>query len=95
MQYLTIYFVFCLIGFVLEWGYGMFWDIVGSTPWIYPNSILHYTSFEGIPLWGFGGVVCVLIYKAIIDRKPKRLLEAIIPLMLAAIWIVIYAQFIA
>ena len=93
--YPTLYLSFCLVGAGLEWAYGTFWSLVGSTPWIYPNSPLHYTSFEGIPLWGLGGLVCVSVYRAITERKAKRLLGVVIPLILAALWILIYARFIA
>lgn len=94
-KYLFLYVSFCLIGAGLEWCYGTFWSLVGTTPWVYPNSPLHYTSFEGVLLWGLGGLVCVSVYRAFTDRRPKRLLGAVIPLVLAALWISIYAQFIA
>ncbi len=94
-RYLAIFPIFCLLGFGLEWAYGVFWNIVGTTPWVYPNSALRYTSFEGIPLWGFGGLAGFAVYRAITDRSPKRLLGMVIPLILSALWILVYAQFIA
>ena len=87
--------VFAVVGTLLEWAYGTFWSIISTTPWVYPNSPLQYTSFEGIPLWGLGGLVGLSIYRAISDRKVGRLRGAIIPLILAAIWITIYSYFIA
>ena len=90
--YLFLYLAFCLVGAGLEWGYGTFWSKVGVAPWVYPNSPLHYTSLEGLPLWGLGGLVSVSIYRAIVDRKAKRLLWAVIPLLLAALWIFFYSR---
>ena len=89
-----LYLSFCLVGTGLEWAYGAFWSLVGTSPWIYSNSALHYTSFEVIPLWGFGGFTCVSVYRAITER-PKRLLGAAIPVILGALWVLIYARFIA
>ena len=93
--WLTLYLVFCLIGFVLEWAYGVFWNIVGTTPWIYPNSPLHYTSFEGIPLWGAGGLIIINVYFAIRRRKPRFLIWVIPLLVLNVLWILLYSRFIA
>lgn len=89
------YLALCFTGAALEWCYGTFWNLVGATPWIYPNSFLHYTSLEGIPLWGFGGFVAIAVYKAIRDRKTRELLGAVVPLVLAALWVLIYAWLIA
>lgn len=93
-DYIPLYLIFCLIGAGLEWGYGAFWDVVGVTPWLYPDSPLHYTSLEGLPLWGFGGLICVSIYKAVTQRKTKPLIGMVISLVLAALWILIYTQFV-
>lgn len=90
-----LFLVFAVVGPFLEWAYGTFWSIVGVTPWVYPNSPLQYTSFEGIPLWGLAGLIAFSIYSAILDRKLGRLRGAIIPLILAALWITIYSYFIA
>lgn len=90
--YVIIFLVFAVVGPVLEWCYGKLWSITGSSPWVYPNSILEHTSFEGIPLWGFGGLIGFSIYRAILDRSLKRLLGAIIPLLLAVIWILLYSS---
>ena len=92
---LILYFTLCIIGGGLEWCYGAFWNVVGTTPWIYPNSPLHYTSLEGLPLWGFGGLITVSVYLAVLQRKAKFLLAAIPPLVLAALWILIYTLYIA
>ena len=87
-----LYLVFCVVGFGLEWCYGAFWDIVGVAPWSYPESFLHYTSLEGLPLWGFGGLVCISLYHTITEKKVKHLLEAAVSLILALLWIVLYSN---
>lgn len=91
-DYVLLYLIFCLIGGGLEWCYGAFWDVVGVAPWTYPNSWLHYTSLEGLPLWGFGGLICVSIYKAVTQRSAKLLLGMVIPLALVLLWILLYAS---
>lgn len=91
-DYIFLYLLFCLIGAGLEWCYGAFWDVVGVTPWVYPNSPLHYTSLEGLPLWGFGGLVAMSVYKSFMQRKAKLLLGTVAPLLLAALWVLIYAN---
>ena len=87
-----LYLIFCLIGAGLEWGYGAFWDVVGNTPWTYPNSWLHYTSLEGLPLWGLGGFLCISVYRAVTRRNIKLLFGMVIPLVLAALWILLYSN---
>lgn len=94
-QYLALFPIFCLVGFGLEWCYGAFWNVVGTTPWIYPNSVLHYTSFEGIPLWGIGGLICILIYRAIHQQNTRPLLGIVPLLALDALWILFYSLVIA
>ncbi len=94
-RHVAFYLAFCIIGASLEWCYGAFWSIVGTAPWIYPDSPLRYTSLEGLPLWGFGGLVCIAIYDAIMWGSARPLLGAVAPLILAALWVLIYAQFIA
>ena len=91
-NYIILYLIFCLIGAGLEWCYGAFWDVVGVTPWTYPNSWLHYTSLEGLPLWGFGGLICVSIYEAVTRRSVKLLFGAVTPLVLGALWILLYSN---
>jgi len=87
-----LYVILCFVGAVLEWAYGTFWSVVGQTPWVYPNSILRYTSFEGLPLWGVGGLICVIIYRAYTGRL-WRLLLWILPLLLfAALWVTLYSM---
>lgn len=90
-----LFVVFAVVGPFLEWAYGAFWSLVGVTPWLYANSPLKYTSFEGVPLWGLAGLVALSIYRSVLDRKVARLRGAVIPLVLAAAWILIYANFIA
>ncbi len=91
---LAFYITFCLVGASLEWAYGAFWGICGTTPWVYPNSLFRYTSLEGLPLWGFGGLVFISIYEALKRREPKLLMGMILPLALALLWIVLYTQII-
>ena len=91
-NYLILYPVFCLVGTGFEWFYGVFWDMVGVAPWIYPKSWLHYTALEGVPLWGFGGLVCVSIYLAVTQRNVKLLSGAVVSVALAALWILLYSS---
>ncbi len=90
--YITLFLVFCLIGAGLEWSYGAFWDVVGVTPWTYPKSGLHYTSLEGLPLWGFGGLICVSINEAVKRINIKSLSGAIICFLLSGLWILFYSH---
>ena len=94
-KYAALYLIFCVIGAGLEECYGIFWSIVGTTPWIYADSPLVYTSLEGVPLWGLGGLICVTIYLSFSKGKVKYLLGLVPLLILAAAWIFIHAQFIA
>jgi hypothetical protein len=87
---LILYIILCLVGATLEWAYGMLWNLCGQTPWIYPDSILRYTSFEGLPLWGMGGLICVVIYRTYSSRSWKVLAWVIPPLALAALWVIFY-----
>lgn len=87
---ITTYVAFCLIGAGLEWCYGAFWDVVGVCPWIYPDSPLHYACLEGIPLWGLGGFVAISVYRTVKDRSVRKLLGAVVPLVLAILWILFY-----
>jgi len=91
-DYLFLFLLFCLIGTGLEWVYGTFWNVMGVTLWIYPGSPLAYTSLAVIPQWGFGGLVGISVYRAVMDRSARRLLGAIIPLALAALWVLLYSQ---
>ena len=88
-HYVILYVIFCLIGAGLEWCYGTLWNVVGTTPWLYPDSPLRYTSFEGVPLWGFGGLVCVSVYNTVMRKEAKQLLGVIPSLLLAVLWIFI------
>jgi hypothetical protein len=92
IKVVVLYLIFCLIGAGIEWGYGAFWDIVGVTPWVYPYSWLHYTSLEELPLWGFGGLICVSIYIAVTRKNIKLLFGMVISLVLAALWILFYSN---
>ena len=94
-HHVVFYFLYCIIGPILEWCYGAYWDMVGTTPWIYPDSPLRYASLEMVPLWGFGGLICASVYLAVTRQRAVFLLGTIPPLVLAALWILIYARFIA
>ena len=94
-KYVTLYVLFCLVGAGLEWSYGKLWGIIGTAPWKYADSPLYYTSLETVPLWGFGGLICVSIYQSFSKGKLKPLLGLIPSLILAAAWIVVYTQFVA
>jgi len=90
-DYIILYILFCLVGAGLEWLYGAFWDVVGVTPWTYPDSPLGYTSLEGLPLWGCGGLICVSVYRAFTGRSVKMLSGMVISLVLAASWVLLYS----
>lgn len=87
---LVLYVILCLVGAILEWAYGTLWGLCGQAPWIYPNSILRYTSLEGLPLWGLGGLICITIYRTY--QSPSwKIAVGIIPLLaLAALWVLFY-----
>jgi len=87
---LVLYIILCLVGAILEWAYGTLWNLCGRTPWIYPDSVLRYTSFEGLPLWGMGGLICVVIYRAYSSRSWRMSAGILPPLILAALWVIFY-----
>ncbi len=89
--YILLYPIFCLAGAGLEWCFGALWNFTSFTPWVYPDSPLTYTSLEGIPLWGFGGLFCVATYLAITKKDPKQLFAVGISLVLAISWILFYS----
>lgn len=84
---LGLYFLFCGWGFFFEWSCGFFWSIVGECPWIYLNSALVYTSWEGAPLWGLGGLTTIQLYKAVRYRNMRALGYVAILQVLAMFWI--------
>ena len=88
---LVLYVILCLVGAILEWAYGTLWSLCGKSPWIYPDSALKYTSFEGLPLWGLGGIICITVYRSYSSRSWKMMAGIILPLALAALWVVFYA----
>lgn len=88
----VLYVVFCFVGAALELSYGAFWSMVGAAPWIYPNSPLHHTSLAVLPLWGFGGLLCVSIYRALLRREVRFLLLTMPLVALAALWIFVYSM---
>ena len=92
---LLLYVTLCVVGAALELAYGTFWGLCGQTPWIYPDSVLRYTSFEGFPLWGLGGLICIAIYRAYTGRRWRIAAGVIPPLVLAALWIWFYEAVIA
>lgn len=90
-EYILLYLALCLVGSTLEWGFGTFWSVVGTTPWVYPDSLFHFTSWAVLPTWGLGGLVGVSVYRALVHRKARLLLSAIPPLVLSALWILFYS----
>jgi len=84
-----LFFLFCGWGLLFEWGFGFFWSVIGSSPWIYPNSSLRYTSWEVAPLWGFGGLAIVELSKAIKERDRRTLIYVGILQTLSILWIAI------
>lgn len=92
-RYVELYVIFCLIGFTLEWCYGILWSKVGTAPWIYPSSPLHYTSLKVLPIWGLGGIVIVSLYRAISERSARPLLTAAVALGIAAVMVVLLGVF--
>ena len=90
-RYLCFFLTFCFLGPTLTWIFGTFWDMVGTTPWVYPNSPLHYTTLEIIPLWGFGAFIFASLYDAFTEREWRLVLGAILPLFLGILWVVFYS----
>lgn len=90
-HYLKIFAIFCVIGPILEWAYGKFWSVVGQSPWLYPSSPFEYTSLEGIPLWGLGGVLAAAVTHAIKQNNPRHLIVFAPTTVLAVIWILVYS----
>ena len=62
-ELLFIFFVFSLLGTILEWLAGFAYHmIVGQRLWTYHrHSLGGYTSFLSVPLWGVGGVLFWLL----------------------------------
>jgi hypothetical protein len=89
---LVFFFVSCVAGAALEWTYGTFWSLVGTSPWLYPHSFLTYTSLEVIPLWGFAGLMCMALYRAITLWRGRELFLLAISAILAALYVVLMAN---
>lgn len=89
-EWIILWLILCFVGAVLEWSYGILWSLFGQTPWIYPHSTLTYTSFEGFPLWGLGGLIPVIIYRAYKSRKFQILLQILPLLAIAALYVIVY-----
>lgn len=89
---LFFYAVMCIVGAGLEWAYGALWGMLGTAPWLYPGSALHYTSLEVLPMWGFGSLVCVAIYEAVMRRDKHYLVLTMPPLVLAALWVLLWSR---
>jgi len=89
-SWLMLYLLFGVLGVALEWCYGALWDVVSSSPWVYPDSPLYYSSLAGLPLWGFGGIICVVVYNVIKEKDTRLLRGMIIPLFLSVLWILFY-----
>lgn len=89
--YAVLFLIFAVLGLFLEWGYGTLWSAVGICPWIYPDSPLLYSSLEGMPLWGFGGVFGISLYRALAKKRARELLGALISAALTVLWILFCA----
>jgi hypothetical protein len=84
---LGFFLLFCGWGLFFEWFFGFFWSVIGSSPWIYPNSSLRYTSWEVAPLWGLGGLAIIQLYKAIRERDKRALVYVGMLQALSVLWI--------
>jgi hypothetical protein len=87
---LVLYIILCVVGAIVELAYGTLWSLCGQAPWIYPDSIMRYTSFECLPLWGLGGLICITIYRAYSNRSWRISAGIIPPLALAALWVLFH-----
>lgn len=65
--------LFSLWGFLSEYLFGHLWSVIGTSPWIYPNSLLRFTSWKVAPLWGLAGLTIIQLIKAIMERDKKAL----------------------
>jgi len=61
--------------------------VFGTTPWIYPDSPFQYTSLEGLPLWGFGGLIIVMLYQSITEKTVEYIDGIMLCLLLAVLWV--------
>ena len=92
---ISLYLIFCILGAALEYVFGVYWDTIGQSPWVYGESLTRYTSLKVIPLWGFSGLVSISIYRAFIEKKPRYLFGTVVSLALATAWISAYSYAIA
>ena len=79
----------CAWGFFFEWFFGFFWSVIGSSPWIYPNSPLTYTSWKVAPLWGLGVLTVLQLHKIIKERDKRDLYWVAVLQALSMLWIAI------
>ena len=84
---IELFLLFCGWGLFFEWFWGYLWSMVGSSPWIYPNSPLRYTSWKVIPLWGFGGLTVTQLYQAVRCRDKLPLVYVGMLQILSILWI--------
>lgn len=65
MPVITIFFVFSIVGTLLEYLIGFsYHQIIGTRLWTYHSySIGKYTSWLSVPIWGFGGVLFWILAK--------------------------------
>ena len=90
-MHLGLFVLFCVWGFFFEWFFGFFWSVVGSSPWIYLNSPLRYTSWEVAPLWGLGGLIVLQFSKTIRGRDRRALVYVVVLHALAMFWIAVFS----
>jgi len=64
---LQVFIIFALFGTALEYVLGFsYHKVIGERLWTYHKySISRYTSFLSIPFWGMGGVLSLLIIRAL------------------------------
>ena len=88
-MHVGLFLLFCVWGFFFEWFFGFFWSVVGSCPWVYPDSFLRYTSWKVAVLWGLGGLTVLQLFKAIRERDKRALAYVAILQAVIMFWIAI------
>ena len=86
---LGLFLLFCAWGIFFEWFFGFFWNVVGSSPWFYPDSFLRYTSWKMIPLWGLGGLTVLQLANLVRERNRRTIVHTILLLAFSMLWITI------
>ena len=87
--WLILFLVGAVYGLFMEWAIGSIWDRVGECPYVYPGSLLTYSSFIMAPVWGLAGLQVIVIYLAITRKKPKMLLWLLVLVALTIVLMVL------